>query len=254
MNPSAPTPSASSADAPRVHAPRVHAPRVHAPRVHAKTLTKSFRLGDREVPVLTGVDLDLDDGDALAVTGPSGSGKSTLLHILGTLDTADGGRLLLDGTDPSTLAERDLARFRNRTVGFVFQDHHLLPQYSVLENVLLPALAFPDGREGADERARELLRRVGLAERLDHRPAALSGGERQRAAVARALVNRPRLLLCDEPTGSLDPATAERVADLLFELHEGDPERVLVVVTHSEALAGRFPRRCRLREGRCGGD
>lgn len=194
--------------------------------------------------------MELDAGDALVVTGPSGSGKSTLLHILGALDTPDAGRLTLDGVDPSELSEPELARFRNRTVGFVFQDAHLLPQYTVLENVLMPTLAFRDGREGADDRARDLLRRVGLEHRLEHRPAELSGGERQRAAVARALIRNPTLLLCDEPTGSLDQKTAGAVTDLLFDLHE-EERPILVVVTHNPELAERFPRQCRLEEGRC---
>jgi lipoprotein-releasing system ATP-binding protein len=164
------------------------------------------------------------------------------------------GSVAIDGADPWRLPEPKLARFRNRTVGFVFQDPHLLPQYTVLENVVLPALAFP-GEAGAGgqppaERAAALLDRVGLGGRLDHRPAELSGGERQRAAVARALINRPRLLLCDEPTGSLDRATATAVADLLFEVH-GSEAPMLVVVTHSLELAGRFARRYELVEGRC---
>jgi lipoprotein-releasing system ATP-binding protein len=220
------------------------------PRLAARELVKSFHLGGTEVPVLRGVSFTLGEGEALAVTGPSGSGKSTLLHLLGTLDTPDSGSIAIDGVDPSSLAEPELARFRNRTVGFVFQDHHLLPQYTVLENVLLPALAFRDGREGAEERGRELLERVGLGARLEHRPAELSGGERQRVAVARSLINRPAVLLCDEPTGSLDRSSAERVAELLFELHR-EAAAALVVVTHSLELAARFGRRCELAEGRC---
>lgn len=211
---------------------------------------KSFALGERTVEVLRGVSFELGEGEALAVTGPSGSGKSTLLHLLGTLDTPTSGTITIDGRDPWTLPEKELARFRNRTVGFVFQDSHLLPQYSVLENVLLPALAFPESRDGSRARALELVERVGLGHRLDHRPAELSGGERQRVAVARALINRPALLLCDEPTGSLDRKTAGSVADLLFELHD-ETGTVLVVVTHSLELAERFSRRCELTEGRC---
>lgn len=220
------------------------------PRLEARDLVKSFRLGEAEVPVLRGLSLEIGAGEALAVTGPSGSGKSTLLHILGTLDSPDSGSLRIDGTDPSELSEPQLARFRNRTVGFVFQDAHLLPQYTVLENVLMPTLAFRDGREGVEARARELLRRVGLEDRLEHRPAELSGGERQRVAVARALIQGPTLLLCDEPTGSLDRTTARAVTDLLFELH-AEEQPILVTVTHSLDLAERFPRRCQLEEGRC---
>jgi lipoprotein-releasing system ATP-binding protein len=210
---------------------------------------KSFPLGGERVEVLRGVSLAAQPGEALAITGPSGCGKSTLLHLIGTLDRPEAGSILIDGEDPWQLEQRELARFRNRTVGFVFQDHHLLPQYTVLENVRLPSLAFRDSG-GDRERAVELLRRVGLGERLDHRPSQLSGGERQRVAVARALVNRPRLLLCDEPTGSLDEETARAVSELLFELH-GQEENILVVVTHSLDLAGRFGRRLELRVGLC---
>jgi lipoprotein-releasing system ATP-binding protein len=156
----------------------------------------------------------------------------------------------IDGRDPYTLKEKDLARFRNRGIGFVFQDHHLLPQYTVLENVLIPTLAFRDGGRDAPDRARALIERVGLAHRINHRPAALSGGERQRVAVARALVNRPSLLLCDEPTGSLDRARADEVGDLLFELHTQE-ETILIGVTHSLEMAARFERRLELREGTC---
>lgn len=223
---------------------------VAAPRLRAIEITRSFRLGGETVEVLRGVTFTLGAGEALAVTGPSGSGKSTLLHVLGTLDAPSSGRVEIDGRDPAGLSEPELARFRNRAIGFVFQDHHLLPQYTVLENALLPALAFRGDRAAARERARELLERVGLGHRLRHRPAELSGGERQRVAVARALVNRPGLLLCDEPTGSLDRASAGAVVDLLFELHR-EQGTALVVVSHDEQLAGRFGRRCRLVEGRC---
>ncbi|MCP3978850.1 MAG: ABC transporter ATP-binding protein [bacterium] len=189
-------------------------------------------------------------GQAVAVTGPSGSGKSTLLHLIGTLDAPSAGTIEIDGREPYALPEAELARFRNQAIGFVFQEHHLLPQYSVLENVLVPALAFPGESGSRAERARELLDRVGLGHRLEHRPAQLSGGERQRVAVARALIMEPGLLLCDEPTGSLDGATAGAVADLLFELHEQE-RTILIVVTHSQELAQRFDRRLELREGRC---
>jgi lipoprotein-releasing system ATP-binding protein len=201
------------------------------------------------VSVLRGVSLTLAPGEALAVTGPSGSGKSTLLHLIGTLDRPTSGTVRIDGVDPFALSEPELARFRNRTVGFVFQDAHLLPQYSVLENVLVPTVPF-GGDNGARSRAAELLERVGLGHRLTHRPAELSGGERQRAAVARALINRPGLLLCDEPTGSLDRAAAAAVASLLFELHEAE-QTILIVVTHSLELAARIARRCELVDGRC---
>ncbi|MDY7092418.1 MAG: ABC transporter ATP-binding protein [Acidobacteriota bacterium] len=216
-------------------------------------VTRVFDTGAGPLEVLSGIDLAADSGEALAITGPSGCGKSTLLHILGTLDAPTDGRLEIGGTDPFALEEKALARFRNRTIGFVFQDHHLLPQYSLLENVLLPTLAFPGqdaGDEAPEERARRLLERVGLSHRLDHRPAQLSGGERQRTAIARALIRRPGLLLCDEPTGNLDQGTAEEVAALLFELRQQEGN-TLVVITHSPELAERFPRRIELKDGRC---
>jgi len=218
-------------------------------RLVLEDVRKSFVQGRRTLEVLRGVTMELHGGDALAVTGPSGSGKSTLLHLIGTLDRPTSGRIELDGRAPHDLGERELAAFRNRNVGFVFQDHHLLPQYTVLENVMLPALA-PGADSGVhvERRARDLIDRVGLSDRLDHRPAELSGGEAQRVAVARALLQQPRLVLCDEPTGNLDPATARGVADLLFELHAAS-RSILMVVTHSLDLAGRFRRRTELRDG-----
>jgi lipoprotein-releasing system ATP-binding protein len=213
---------------------------------------KSFVSGKRTLEVLRGVTLEVVGGEALAITGPSGSGKSTLLHLIGTLDRPTSGTIELDSIAVHDLPEPQLAAYRNRNVGFVFQDHHLLPQYSVLENVLLPTMA-PGAESGfeIEDRARQLIERVGLADRLDHRPAQLSGGEAQRVAVARALVQRPRLVLCDEPTGNLDPATARSVADLLFELH-ASMRSILIVVTHSLELAAKFKRRVELRDGRLG--
>jgi lipoprotein-releasing system ATP-binding protein len=211
---------------------------------------KSFAVGPHRVEVLRGVSFAMREREALAITGPSGAGKSTLLHLIGTLDRPTSGSIVIDGREPHMLAERDLAAFRNRSVGFVFQDAHLLPQYTVLENVMIPALALPGKPDELEPRARELLDRVGLAARLDHRPAQLSGGERQRVAVARALINRPTLLLCDEPTGNLDRQAADGVAALLFELHEAIGS-LLITVTHSNALAQRFARRFELVEGRC---
>ena len=201
------------------------------------------------LPVLRGVTLELNRGEALAVMGPSGSGKSTLLHMLGTLDRPTTGVIKLEGTDPFSLRERDLAAFRNRRIGFVFQDHHLLPQCSVLENVLVPTLVNRDTKPAETEAyARQLLERVGLGGRLDHRPAELSGGERQRVAVARALVLKPVLLLADEPTGNLDRTNAAAVGELLLELHRQE-HNILVVVTHSMELAKLFPRVAEVNDG-----
>ncbi len=211
---------------------------------------KHYATAHEPVEVLRGISFRLAAGDSLAITGPSGSGKSTLLQIVGTLDEPSEGTVEINGSEPFALPEPELARFRNKAVGFIFQEHYLLPQYSVLENVLVPSLAYPAEDPAAPrERALELIERVGLGHRLEHRPAELSGGERQRVAVARALVNSPSLLLCDEPTGSLDQATAGAVGDLLAELHGDDS--ILIVVTHSRSLAGRFARRFELREGLC---
>lgn len=212
-------------------------------------VVKRFEIGDTVVPVLDDVSFDVAAGDSMAIMGPSGSGKSTVLHIIGTLEPPTSGEVKIGGRNPFALDEPDMARFRNDSIGFVFQDHHLLPQYSVLENTLIPTLAFP-GNAAGEARARLLLERVGLTHRLDHRPAQLSGGERQRVAIARALINRPAVLLCDEPTGNLDHRTADAVAELLLELH-GQESNVLVVVTHNSELARRFGHRLELREGRC---
>jgi lipoprotein-releasing system ATP-binding protein len=219
-------------------------------QLRVRDLRRSYASGPDPIEVLRGVSFDLAAGESLSVVGPSGSGKSTLLHIVGTLDRPTSGTVEIDGRVPHDLPEPELAAFRNRRIGFVFQDHHLLPQYGVLENVLLPALVSRDGSAEAPRRARALLERVGLGHRLTHRPAELSGGERQRAAVARALINRPGLLLCDEPTGNLDTASASAVADLLFGLHE-EERNILILVTHSLDLAARSRRRVRLAEGLC---
>jgi lipoprotein-releasing system ATP-binding protein len=208
-------------------------------------VTKRYSTPRGYLTVLSGVSLSLSRGEAAAIMGPSGSGKSTLLYIAGALEPPTAGAVTLDGVDPYQLPEKELAAFRNQSIGFVFQDHCLLPQCSVLENVLVPTLVAND-RAGYPARARELLRQVGLEDRLDYRPAELSGGEKQRVALARALVLRPRLLLCDEPTGNLDEASAEMVAALLLELH-GRRETILIVVTHNPALAARFPKRYELR-------
>ncbi len=212
-------------------------------------LCKDYPTRSGPLSVLRDLSFELQRGEALAVMGPSGSGKSTLLHILGTLDEPTSGAVRLEGTDPFTLPERALADFRNRHIGFVFQDHHLLPQCTVLENVLIPTLAGTHRKNGAEAWGRQLLERVGLAHRLDHLPAELSGGERQRVAVARALIQHPVLLLADEPTGNLDRHTAQAVGQLLLELHQQE-QTILVVVTHSAELAGLLPRQMEMIDGR----
>lgn len=201
-------------------------------------------------PVLRGVNLRVEKGESLAVVGPSGSGKSTLLNLIGALDRPTSGRVLLNGTDLATLDDNALALLRNREIGFIFQLHHLLPQCTVMENVLVPTLVARADAAGEppERRARRLLERVGLAERADYFPGQLSGGERQRVAVVRALINAPKLLLADEPTGSLDRASAENLATLLVELNR--EERVtLILVTHALDLAARMGRVLELRDG-----
>ena len=208
--------------------------------LHVSDLSKEYPTPRGPLRVLSDVSFDMKPGDAAAIMGPSGSGKSSLLYILGGLEPPSSGAVTLDGKNPFQLDANGLATFRNKEIGFVFQDHCLLPQCTVLENVLVPTLLKPD-REDAS-RARALVERVGLADRIDHRPAALSGGERQRVAIARALIRSPRLLLCDEPTGNLDRAAAENVAAVLLDLHRLK-NTILLVVTHSTVLAERFPAR-----------
>ena len=204
-------------------------------------VSKAYPTPRGPLAVLSDVTFALAPGEAAAVTGPSGSGKSSLLHILGALDSPTTGRVSFFGRDPFQLSPAAVAEFRNAEIGFVFQDHCLLPQCSVIENVLVPTLV-ARGNDGADDlrRARELVAQVGLADRVDHRPAELSGGEKQRVAIARALVRQPRLLLCDEPTGNLDQDSAGVVAALLIDLHRRQ-QNILIVVTHSERLASQFP-------------
>ena len=217
--------------------------------LEVKDLAKSYATPRGPLPILNGISLTMKRGDAIAIMGPSGSGKSTLLYILGALDAPSSGSVTLDGQDPFALGEREQAAFRNKRIGFVFQDHSLLPQCSVLENVLAPTLVAPPGSNGDDRsRARELLVQVGLADRLDHRPGELSGGEKQRAAVARALIRDPLLVLCDEPTGNLDKTSADTVATLLLDLH-ARRNTMLIVVTHNAALAERFPIRYEMNGG-----
>jgi lipoprotein-releasing system ATP-binding protein len=210
---------------------------------------KEYPTPSEPLRILRDLSLSLTAGQNVAVVGPSGSGKSTLLHILGTLDIPTSGSITLDGIDPFSLSDQELANYRNRNIGFIFQEHYLLPQLSVLENVLVPTLA--NGNPSAEqmERAGELLERVGLVDRRTHRPAELSGGERQRVAVARSLIMDPLLLLADEPTGSLDRNNANSVAELLIELQTTD-QRMLVVVTHNSDIADLLQRQLLLDDGR----
>ncbi|QDV21097.1 Lipoprotein-releasing system ATP-binding protein LolD [Gimesia panareensis] len=213
-----------------------------------RNLTKQFTLADESLSILAGVNLTLNRGEALAITGPSGSGKSTLLYILGVLDEPTAGEVIQFGENPFSLDAKEQAEFRNQNIGFIFQDHHLMPQFSVLENVLIPTMVHQGSSTDAEERARHLLERVGLKDRLNHRPAQISGGERQRVAVCRALINNPRLLLADEPTGNLDRTNTEAIGKLLLEINQ-EQNTILICVTHSSELAALFPQHQRLRDG-----
>jgi lipoprotein-releasing system ATP-binding protein len=208
-------------------------------------VSKEYPTPRGTLSIVSDVSLSLARGDAVSIMGPSGSGKSTLLYIMGALEPPSRGTVTLDDQNPYQLKEKELAAFRNKEIGFIFQDHCLLPQCSVIENVLTPTLVATNSDGRVMERAKSLLEQVGLGDRLDHRPAKLSGGEKQRVALARALITRPQLLLCDEPTGNLDHKAAEVVASLLLELHQ-QQETILVVVTHSAELAARFPVRYEL--------
>ena len=218
-------------------------------------VTKSFLNpeGTETLEVLKGVDLEVCTGETVAIVGPSGSGKTTLLNMVGALDTPSAGSIQFAGEELSGLDELALAQHRNQQVGFIFQRHHLLPQLSVLENVLVPILPFQKVSAAQVERAQDLLKRVGLGERTDHRPGQLSGGECQRVAFVRSLANEPRLLLADEPTGALDQATADNLAELLIELNR-DLNTTLIVVTHAASLAARMQRRLRIQDGRIVGE
>jgi lipoprotein-releasing system ATP-binding protein len=216
-------------------------------------INKSYPSGhsDQQRIVLDGVDLEVNQGETLAILGPSGSGKSTLLNIIGTLDKQDSGDILFEDRSLADLNEKQLTRFRNREIGFIFQLHHLLPQCTVLENVLLPTIPFKDGNDRAAfvKRAQELIREVGLWEQRDQRPNVLSGGESQRVAVIRALINKPRILLADEPTGSLDRQNALSIVSLLLKLN-ADFNTALIVVTHSEEIGSKMNKIYELREGK----
>lgn len=213
-----------------------------------RELTKTFSIAAESLPILAGVDLELSRGDALAITGPSGSGKSTLLYILGVLDQPTSGEVIQFGQNPFALNAKEQAEYRNQNVGFIFQDHHLMPQFSVLENVLIPTMVHQGTTDDTEDRARHLLERVGLQDRMHHRPAQISGGERQRVAVCRSLINNPRLLLADEPTGNLDRSNTESIGKLLLEINQ-EQNTILICVTHSTELATLFPQHQRLRDG-----
>lgn len=219
------------------------------PLLAIEGLSKAYLTGGRRLEVLQEVSLEIAAGEMVALTGPSGAGKSTFLHLVGALDAPTAGRILFEGRDLASLEEDDLARFRNDSVGFVFQSHHLLPEFTAVENAMMPGLVRRLSRGVARRRAEESLERVGLSDRLEHRPGELSGGEQQRVALARALVLQPRLLLADEPTGNLDPQTAAGIHELLQELNR-DLGITGVVVTHNETLAASLGRRIRLVAGR----
>ncbi len=219
------------------------------PDLEARNLSKTYETAGDPLHVLRDANVSLSRGEAAVITGPSGVGKSTLLYLIGLLEPPTSGELTLLGSEPLRSSTAAQATFRNDHIGFVFQDHHLLPQCSVLENVLVPVLAHRTVKTDDEKRARDLLSRVGLAERSNHRPAQLSGGERQRAALCRALINQPELVLADEPTGNLDTATATSVGDLLLEL-ASEHNAMLLCVTHSADLAARFPKRFELKQGK----
>lgn len=217
--------------------------------LRVRRLCKSYPSGRRRLQVLSELELDLGRGRMLAVTGPSGCGKSTLLHLIGAMDQPDSGQILFEGRDVSRLDRDQRAEFRNREIGFVFQFHHLLPEFSAVENVMMPLLLRRASRKAAAGRAEQLLERIGLADRQDHRPGELSGGEQQRVAVARALAGRPRLLLADEPTGNLDEASSREVQQLLVEIQRGR-DLTCIVVTHNPALAALCESRLKMEAGK----
>ena len=218
--------------------------------IEVNNLTKTYQTPGESVQVLAGLDLKVTAGEALAIIGPSGCGKTTLLNLLGALDLPDTGSIRINGEDITRLTPEQASRFRNRSLGFVFQQHHLLPQLTVLENVLVPRLAggWDEPAAATEQRAVELLEKVGLALRLQHLPGQLSGGEKLRTAVARALLNQPRLVLADEPTGLLDPAATSAVADLLLDLNRNEGV-TMIVVTHNADLARKIGRTVELRNG-----
>lgn len=217
--------------------------------LQAIDLQKSYKTGAGEVQVFDGLSLKIHRGEIVAICGPSGAGKSTLLHLLGGLDRPNSGRVIVDGFDICKVSDVDLARMRNNKVGFVFQFHHLLPEFSALENTMMPLLIARESKASSSNRAAEILKRVGLGGRLHHRPSELSGGEAARVAIARALVARPNILLADEPTGNLDSRTGEEIHSLLRQMHQ-EYELTLVIVTHNERLAASCSRVLELEDGR----
>src|SRR5271165_5425207 len=219
------------------------------PLIEVRSLHKSFVHMGRQLHVLRGIDIDIAQGEVVAIVGPSGAGKSTLLHCIGTLDLPSSGTIRLDGDELTGLSGAKLAAIRNRTIGFVFQFHHLLPEFNALENVMMPGLVQGKNRRDLEVRAGALLEEVGLKERSSHRPGELSGGEQQRVALARALLLEPKLLLADEPTGNLDSATSVQIHDLLFAINR-QRGTTIVVVTHNPALAASMPRIVTLQDGR----
>ena len=218
------------------------------PLVEARDVHKSYWLGEKEIHVLRGASFSLAAGEMASLVGPSGVGKSTFLHVIGTLDPPTGGTVLFEGRDAFSMTEEELARFRNRSIGFVFQFHYLLPEFTALQNTSMPGLINRLSREQAEAQAKEMLEIVGLGDRLEHKPGELSGGEQQRVALARALVLKPRLLLADEPTGNLDEHTADEVFGVLLRLVR-DAGLGALIATHNTALAARMDRRLTLHEG-----
>ncbi|MEN8244269.1 MAG: ABC transporter ATP-binding protein [Thermodesulfobacteriota bacterium] len=216
--------------------------------IQLRNLTKGFNSSDTPIEILKGIDFDISQGETLAIVGASGIGKSTLLHILGTLDRPDSGKVLYKGEDVFSFNSADLARFRNQSIGFMFQFHHLLPEFSALENAMMPALINGFNKKSAGAAAESILVRVGLQDRLSHRVGKLSGGEQQRVALARALVLKPSVLLADEPTGNLDQSNSEQVHDLLFQLNQ-ELSMTMVVVTHNMQLASYMTRRVTIIDG-----
>jgi len=221
------------------------------PLVTVQNVTKTFEHEGRSLEVLKGIDLEIGSGEMVTIVGPSGAGKSTLLHLIGTLDLPTEGQILYGGRDVTRLGSSDLAEFRNRSIGFVFQFHHLLPEFTALENVMMPGLI--QGGRRLEDRARELLGEVGLSERLTHRPGELSGGEQQRVALARALLMEPKLVLADEPTGNLDSQTSDSVQSLIFDLNRRHGITFLIV-THSRDFAAMMPRQVSMKDGRIDSD